>query len=100
MDNGDPSFVILNYDTYKELVNGAPASAEPENKPNPHTITNEGSSGSQSDSRSFGVGAKSGPEPVVPKPEGRGEIELLERINKDILALKAQIEEEESKLEV
>ncbi len=72
MDNGEPSFVILNYDTYKNmsLENGA----APANGAVP--ISN-----------------------VIKTPAATpGEVELLERINKDILALKAEIEKEEQAL--
>jgi len=73
LDNGEPSFVVVNYDTYKELVGGVAQEVK---------ITN-------------------GSEPSARLRQGSGEVkevELLERINKDILALKAQIEEEEKTL--
>ncbi|HZZ99429.1 MAG TPA: hypothetical protein VFK07_01835 [Candidatus Paceibacterota bacterium] len=76
LDNGEPSFVVVGYEAYKSLLgnqqaNGlAPAPRIPDLTP------------SNGQSRS------------IPSEE----VELLERINKDILALKAQIEEEESKV--
>lgn len=70
MDNGDPSFVVVNYDTYKDLVSKGEAE----------------------------IKVKNDPEIAKTKSDSRGEVEMLERINKDILALKAQIEEEEKGL--
>ena len=67
MDNGEPSLVVVNYQTYKDLVSEKTAEEEKEIK----------------------VHAS------AEKQAGPGEVELLERINKDILALKAQIEDEE-----
>lgn len=63
LENGEPSIVVVDYKTYKELL---------------------GEEGE-----------------VAPSTETRqsGEMELLERINKDILALKEQIEEEEKSLD-
>lgn len=73
MENGDPSLVVVDYATYKGLLgegNEAPKTASPAAL-------------------------------VAPKPGlTPGETELLERINKDILALKEQIAEEEKALEV
>ncbi|HWA64664.1 MAG TPA: hypothetical protein VG866_02355 [Candidatus Paceibacterota bacterium] len=70
MDNGDPSFVVVSYDTYKSLLGDdeGPALVRP----------------------AF--------QPPVSNGASTGELELLERINKDILALKAQIEDEEKSL--
>lgn len=83
LDNGDPSYVILDYETYKELVL-KDKDEEKEikihsgghiaNGNGPETISDVGSSLKQ------------------PKEE---EIEILERINKDILAIKNEIEREE-----
>lgn len=81
MDNGEPSFVVVGYDTYRELVSknpSRPARAEAEEQ-------------------EIKVRADHSPTPV--KTPASGELELLERINKDILALKAQIEDEEKALE-
>ncbi len=66
LEDGDPSIVVVDYKTYKELlgdVEGNPLQT-----------------------------------PVAGGIVAPGEIELLERINKDILALKEQIEEEEKGL--
>lgn len=67
MDNGEPSFVVVNYDSYRELASKG--------------------------EREIKVHASNGS--TAPKPQPPQELELLERINKDILALKAQIEDEE-----
>ena len=72
LDNGEPSFVVVNYETYKNM-----AASEEIDK-------NKGLSANGSESK----GAVT----------GQGEVELLERINKDILALKAEIEKEEETL--
>ncbi len=77
LENGEPSIVVVDYKTYRELLG-------------PDSRTSGGD----------GVAAES-PEVALP---GRvvsnpGELELLERINKDILALKEQIEEEEKAME-
>ena len=72
LDNGEPSFVILNYNAYKDLV----LKQEPVKEVK---ITNG-----------------------LNKDEARPEVEseVLERINKDILALKEEIEKEEKTLPV
>ena len=77
LDNGEPSFAILSYDMYKDLVLG---SKEKEIKIN-HGVVN-------------GVGHAE--EKIVAKPAlPENELEILERINKDILALQSEIEKEE-----
>ena len=77
LDNGEPSFAILGYEMYKDLVLG---SKEKEIKIN-HTSGN---------------GLSHNEENVVVKPVlPENELEILERINKDILALKSEIEKEE-----
>ena len=77
LDNGEPSFAILSYDMYKDLVLG---SKEKEIKIN-HSTAN-------------GLSHSQEPAPIKPAlPEN--ELEILERINKDILALKSEIEKEE-----
>ena len=77
LDNGEPAFAILGYDMYKDLVLGG---KEKEIKIN-HGTAN---------------GTSHNEEKVVVKqvlPDN--ELEILERINKDILALKGEIEKEE-----
>ena len=74
MDNSEPSFVVMNYQAYKDLV---PAEDSTEIK-----VKNIDSVGDG-----------------VPKQVQReGELEILERINKEILALKDEIEKEEKSL--
>jgi len=78
LDNGEPSFAILSYEMYKDLVLGG---KEKEIKIN-HAVPNGVSHN------------ENGISPVKPAlPEN--ELEILERINKDILALKSEIEKEE-----
>lgn len=79
LDNGEPSFVVVNYDTYRGLAE----KGEKEIK-----VTNANGIAP----RASNPGDLAGQAGL---PTGRQEMELLERINKDILALKAQIEEEE-----
>lgn len=69
LENGEPSIVVVDYKTYKDLL-GDEQDAPAQSMAN----------------------IMSGTVPVT------GELELLERINKDILALKEQIEEEEKGL--
>lgn len=73
LDNGEPSFVILGYDAYKDLVIQEPVK-EVKIKNGLH--------------RDEVKPASSQGAPDV-------ELEVLERINKDILALKEEIEKEE-----
>jgi len=76
-ENGEPSIVVVDYKNYKELLdiedgqdtNKTPSQASPNADQQPQDV-----------------------------PAGKQEMELLERINKDILALKEQIEEEEKGL--
>jgi hypothetical protein len=69
MDNGEPSFVLLGYDMYKSLI--SEKGGEKEVK-----ITQ----------------SASGPGMT---PYQEKEAEILERLNREILALKNQIEQEE-----
>lgn len=82
LDNGEPSFAILSYDMYKDLVLG---SKEKEIKIN-HGTAN---------------GLSHNEDKVAVKPAlPENELEILERINKDILALKSEIEKEEKMVAV
>src|SRR3989338_183003 len=85
LDNGEPSFVILNYDMYKDLVLGS-KEKEKEIKIN-HAVTN----GISHDEDRIAI-----IKPALPD----NELEILERINKDILALKSEIEKEEKMVAV
>src|SRR3989338_7894238 len=78
LDNGEPSFAILSYEMYKDLVLGG---KEKEIKIN-HAVPN---------GVSHNENGISPVKPVLPD----NELEILERINKDILALKSEIEKEE-----
>ncbi len=72
LDNGEPSFVVVNYDLYKNLLE-----ANKEKEVKVHTVNNS---------------------QIEPKVANNNEMEILERINKEILALKAEIENEEKNL--
>lgn len=84
LDNGEPSFAILSYEMYKDLVLGS-KEKEKEIKINHSTTVANGIS-------------YNGVEPAVKPVLPEGELEILERINKDILALKSEIEKEERPL--
>ncbi|MEX2090647.1 MAG: hypothetical protein WD989_00740 [Candidatus Paceibacterota bacterium] len=77
LDNGEPSFVILNYDTYKGLLLQEPTKEV--------KISH------------LGKGQEASVANGIKKEETKGDVEseVLERINKDILALKEEIEKEE-----
>ena len=83
LDNGEPSFAILSYEMYKDLVLG---SKEKEIKIN-HAVSN-GTSHNEVPTSPI--------KPTLPD----NELEILERINKDILALKSEIEKEEKMITV
>ena len=83
LDNGEPSFAILSYDMYKDLVLGG---KEKEIKIN-HAVAN-------------GIGHNEVPTPPIKPALPENELEILERINKDILALKSEIEKEEKMVAV
>ena len=78
LDNGEPSFVILGYKMYKDLVSDHGAEKEITIN-HPTDVYNNGSV------------------PNVSNVHER-EAEILERLNKEILALKNQIEMEEKGL--
>ena len=82
LDNGEPSFAILSYEMYKDLVLGG---REKEIKIN-HAVAN-------------GIDHSEDRIPPVKSALPDNELEILERINKDILALKSEIEKEEKMLE-
>ena len=75
LENGDPSIVVVDYKTYKELLGGS------------------------GDEEVKEVHLPTPPAPTGPTHQS-SDAELLERINKDILALKEQIEEEEKGLDL
>ncbi len=83
LDNGEPSFAILSYETYKDLVLGG---KEKEIKIN-HAVSN-------------GIDHSEDRIPPIKPPLPDNELEILERINKDILALKSEIEKEERMITV
>lgn len=93
MDNGEPSFVVLGYDSYKNLL----ADQEKEVKINhPGNGRPDLPKGRESGddklqlSSSNPTGASQFQHRISEK-----EAELLEKINKEILSLKSEIEKEE-----
>lgn len=75
LDNGEPSFVVMNYKTYQEVAKEPGAEKEIKINQANGQITNNQASGLLHDHEQ--------------------ETEILEKLNKEILALKAQIEAEE-----
>lgn len=81
LENGNPSFVVLDYGTYKDLVSEKGGERE--------IKVNQASNGSVNGNGS----------PIVARySHHERETEILERLNKEILALKNQIEMEEKGL--
>ncbi len=80
LDNGEPSFVILGYDSYRDLVFQEPVKEV-------KISHSEKFPGSVPASTSNGLSHN--------EPKTDLESEVLEKINKDILALKEEIEKEE-----
>lgn len=85
MDNGNPSFVAISYEAYKDLVLKSDDGHE--------VKVNHGADASEKPT-----------EPSTPKgqesvrPISESELEMLDRINKEILALKEEIQKEEKLL--
>lgn len=103
LDNGEPSFVILGYDSYKNLL----SDQEKEVKIN-HPSSDVDLAPAAPVSRlpvstngSFSAGAdKSQPNSTQFQNHiSKKEAELLEKINKEILFLKSEIEKEEKRAE-
>ena len=98
LDNGEPSFVVLDYKTYKNLA--MDKEGEKEVKINP--VRSSFAEVSKEETRVFGARETSN---GINYPLSNGqysrererehETEILDRLNKEILALKAQIEMEE-----
>ena len=74
MDNGEPSYVVVDYKSYKDLLEKTEGDSTVKE---PRFVT---------------------PPMASAMVNQSSDMELLERINKDILALKEQIEEEEKGL--
>ena len=77
MDNGEPSFVILGYQTYKDMVS---------EKGEKEITINQ-------------VPATPGQSVFNGRSTHDKETEILDRLNKEILAIKSQIEAEERNLD-
>jgi len=96
LDNGEPSFAILGYEAYKDLILG---SKEKEKEIKIHH--NSGDVNGLNSSENGGFVTKTRQFDEKEQHSGNGinpEQEILERINKDILALKNEIEKEEKTL--
>ncbi|MBI4158390.1 MAG: hypothetical protein HY505_02115 [Candidatus Yanofskybacteria bacterium] len=88
LEDGEPSFVILGYDAYKDLL----SDQEKEIKIN-HPV--EAKSRPADNERQISNGAENKFQHRI----GEKEAEMLEKINKQILALKNDIEKEEKSAE-
>jgi len=84
LENGEPSLVILGYDTYKDLISGL-SSAEVE------VPLRRDTNGTLAQDK----GSKTFQNRIIEK-----ESELLEKINKQILSLKDEIENEEKSADI
>jgi len=84
LENGEPSLVILGYDTYKDLISGL-SGTEVEV---PLRRDANGTSAQDKGSKTF-------QNRIIEK-----ESELLEKINKQILSLKDEIENEEKSADI
>jgi len=91
LDNGEPSFVILNYNMYKDLVL---QESEKEIKIK-HAGKDKPVSGANGLTGDRAKSILSQSEHDQNAASSDAEPEILERINKDILALKEEIEKEE-----
>lgn len=102
LENGEPSLVILGYDTYKDLMSRR-SDAEIEvplrRDVNGTSAQDKGSNRKAADgsgqSRSNAGGTEAFQNRIIEK-----ESELLEKINKQILALKDEIESEEKTADI
>lgn len=87
LENGEPSFVILGYDAYKDLLSGQEKEIKINHgsrPPRQETVTPNGIADDQKFQHQL----------------GEKESELLERINNQILALKDEITKEEKSTEI
>lgn len=90
LENGEPTLVILGYDSYKNLLSDRPGAEV--DIPLRHVPNDNNVPAAQRESN-LGSGA-------FQHRIGEKESELLEKINKQILALKDEIEKEEKTPEV
>lgn len=83
LDNGEPSFVVLGYESYKSLLSDRETEVKINRPSNgrPDLSQNRGLSGLDDNKFQHHISEK--------------EAELLEKINKEILSLKNEIEKEE-----
>lgn len=92
LDNGEPTFVIMDYQVYSKTLGDK--DAEREVKINHSSVGN----GTEPIVPFPGAGTVNGQVPESNnRPLDAREAEILERLNKEILALKHQIETEEKK---
>ena len=115
LENGEPSLVILGYDTYKDLISGhsgaefeVPLRRDSKGAPAQEKVSdgNKWADGSRQGRDNAGIPnhtPKAGATGQTEAFQNRiieKESELLEKINKQILALKDEIENEEKSADV
>ena len=94
LDNGEPSFVILGYDSYKNLLSGSDQESEVKIT---HTNINAEEKHlkiPESQPKNGSIGIPTAASFNFQHKIGEKEAELLEKINKEILGLKSEIEKE------
>lgn len=87
MDNGDPSFVAISYEAYKDLVLKSDSGHE--------VKVNHSMDASEKPTESSTPKSQESARPI-----SESELEMLDRINKEILALKEEIQKEEKLLTI
>jgi len=96
LENGEPSFVILGYDAYKGLLDDQEKEIRINHQTRQEIInsSNNGGNGTDGGQRFQSNSA------LFQRRIGEKEAEMLEKINKQILALKDEIEKEEKGAEI
>ncbi len=89
MDNGSPSFVVMGYEQYKDLVKNGEEKEVLIKQKLP-----------ASDNKVESVAANLSQRKEYRSDANEGELEILERINKDIQILREEIEKEEKSMNV
>lgn len=89
MESGEPAFVVMDYDSYRSLISDRMSEKEIKVR---NIVTGR--------NKEFSAHSGNGTQNQISQPGGGNnrEAEIIERLNKDILALKAQIEMEEKGL--
>lgn len=106
LENGEPSLVILSYDSYKKLLSDPEREVKinhenkGNNQPTPPLISRVETSFLDSDKIKPNLDWPESNSDRFQKRINEKESELLEKINKQILALKSEIDKEEKTAEI